>query len=71
MFSLRALLFAAVAVLALFAAAPARAGIPTGTISDLQTCQAYAQELQAGTIPQNACNSDTLATVRLRLSSEI
>ena len=67
MLSLRALLLAAVALLALFAASPTRAGLPTGTVSDLQTCQSYAQELQAGRLPANARNADTLATVRVRL----
>ena len=64
MLSLRALLAAAVALLALLAS-PARAGLPS-TITDLQRCQAYAQQLQAGQVPADACQPDTLATVSQR-----
>ena len=61
MLSLRALFL--VALVALFAASPVRAGLPTNTISDLQTCQAYAAQIQAGNIPADACSATTLATV--------
>lgn len=53
---LHALLLAAIALLAVVAA-PTRAGIPTTTISDLQRCQQFTQEIQSGVVPNNVCAS--------------